>query len=305
METRVFRAPLFRAPVPFLLALAGLLALLADGTADAADRFRIGSKNFSEQLILGEIYAGALEGAGIKVERKLNLGGTLVAHQALLSDQIDMYPEYTGTGLLNVVKAAPMTDPRAVYAAVKAHYADRLQLAWLAPAPMNNTYVLVVRPDTAAAHGLRTVSDLATVAGQLRLGAGPEFRDRPDGLPGLEKLYGIRFAEDRQFPLGIRYAALLDRRVDVVDGNATDGQIDAGKLVRLTDDKHLWPPYNMAPVVRQAALRAFPQAEALLDRVSALIDDAAMAGMNAQVDGGKAEPRSVARRFLRDHKLVP
>jgi osmoprotectant transport system substrate-binding protein len=289
-----------------LLGLLLTLGLLGAGLdARAADRFRVGSKNFTEQLVLGELFADALEGAGIKVERKLNLGGSLVAHQALLSDEIDMYPEYTGTALINVLKAAPMTDPRAVYDKVKAYYAAELGLTWLAPAPMNNSYVVVIRPDTATEFKLATLSDLAKVAGQLKLGAGPEFRDRADGLPGLTARYGIRFADDRQFPLGIRYNALVAHRVDAVDGNATDGQIAANHLVRLVDDKHLWPPYNMAPVVRNAALVAFPAAAGVLDKVSALIDDAAMSDMNGQVDGGKAEPRAVARAFLRAHQIAP
>jgi len=288
--------------------LAAFLALCVLGAgldARAADRFRVGSKNFTEQLILGEIFADALEGAGIKVERKLNLGGSLVAHQALLSDEIDMYPEYTGTALINVLKAPPMTDAKAVYDAVKQYYETKLGLTWLDPAPMNNTYVLVIRPDTAAQFGLKTLSDFAKVAGQLKLGAGPEFRDREDGLPGLKQRYGIQFAEDRQFPLGIRYSALVAHRVDAVDGNATDGLISANHLVRLVDDKHLWPPYNMAPVVRKAALQAFPTAAGVLDKVSALIDDAVMSDMNGQVDGGKAEPRTVARAFVRAHQLAP
>ena len=289
-----------------LLGLLLTLGLLGAGLdARAADRFRVGSKNFTEQLILGEIFADALEGAGIKVERKLNLGGSLVAHQALLSDEIDMYPEYTGTALINVLKAPPMTDPKAVYDTVKQYYETRLGLTWLDPAPMNNTYVLVIRPDTAAQFGLTTLSDFAKVAGQLKLGAGPEFRDREDGLPGLKQRYGIQFAEDRQFPLGIRYNALIAHRVDAVDGNATDGQISANHLVRLVDDKHLWPPYNMAPVVRKAALVEFPTAAGVLDRVSALIDDAVMSDMNGQVDSGKAEPRTVARAFVRAHQLAP
>jgi osmoprotectant transport system substrate-binding protein len=289
-----------------LLGLLLTLGLLAGGfDARAADRFRIGSKNFTEQLILGEVYAEALEGVGIKVERKLNLGGTLVAHQALVSDEIDMYPEYTGTALINVLKAPTMTDSKAVYDKVKAHYESEFGLIWLTPAPMNNTYVLVIRPDTAEQFTLKTLSDLAPVAGQLKLGAGPEFRDRQDGLPGLKARYGIQFGEDRQFPLGIRYNALIAHRVDAVDGNATDGQISANHLVRLIDDKHLWPPYNMAPVVRKAALAAFPAAAGVLDKVSALIDDATMSAMNGAVDGGKEEPRSVARAFVRDHHLVP
>ncbi len=278
------------------LALALLPALVV--TADAAG-LRIGSKNFTEQVVLGELYAQALEAKGVKVERKLNMGGTLIAHQALVSGEIDMYPEYTGTALANVLKAETMTDPDAVYQKVKAHYERELKLTWLKPTKINNTYVLVVLPETAQKHQLKTLSDLAKVSKQLVLGAGPEFRNRKDGVPGLKAKYGIEWKEDRQFAIGLRYQALANRQVDVIDGYATDGQIAAQKLVKLTDDKRLWPPYFVAPVVRPQALRDTPQAEALLDQVSALLDDVSMSEMNWRVDGNKEEPKDVARDFLR------
>jgi len=278
------------------LALALLPALVV--TADAAG-LRIGSKNFTEQVVLGELYAQALEAKGVKVERKLNMGGTLIAHQALVSGEIDMYPEYTGTALANVLKAETMTDPDAVYQKVKAHYERELKLTWLKPTKINNTYVLVVLPETAQKHQLKTLSDLAKVSKQLVLGAGPEFRNRKDGVPGLKAKYGIEWKEDRQFAIGLRYQALANRQVDVIDGYATDGQIAAQKLVKLTDDKRLWPPYFVAPVARPQALRDTPQAEAVLDQVSALLDDVSMSEMNWRVDGNKEEPKDVARDFLR------
>ena len=278
------------------LALALLPALVV--TADAAG-LRIGSKNFTEQVVLGELYAQALEAKGVKVERKLNMGGTLIAHQALVSGEIDMYPEYTGTALANVLKAETMTDADAVYQKVKAHYERELKLTWLKPTKINNTYVLVVLPETAQKHQLKTLTDLAKVSKQLVLGAGPEFRNRKDGVPGLKAKYGIEWKEDRQFAIGLRYQALANRQVDVIDGYATDGQIAAQKLVKLTDDKRLWPPYFVAPVARPQALRDTPQAEAVLDQVSALLDDVSMSEMNWRVDGNKEEPKDVARDFLR------
>ena len=217
--------------------------------------FRIGSKNFSEQLLLGELYGQALEAQGVKVERKLNMGGTLIAHQALLSGEIDMYPEYTGTALATVLKAETMTDPEAVYQKVKRHYEENLKATWLKPTRINNTYVIVVRPDTAEQYKLKTLSDLAKVSKQLVLGAGPEFRQRKDGIPGLKAKYGMVWKEDRSIAIGLRYPALVSKQIDAIDGYATDGQISQYKLVKLEDDKHLWPPYYVAPVVRQDTLR--------------------------------------------------
>jgi osmoprotectant transport system substrate-binding protein len=275
-----------------------VLALALPLRAAAAD-FRIGSKNFTEQVILGELYAQALEARGVKVERKLNMGGTLIAHQALVSNEIDMYPEYTGTALANVLKAETMTDPDAVYRKVKQYYEQNLKLLWLKPTKINNTYVLVIRPDTAQQYHLKTLSDLAKVSKNLVLGAGPEFRNRKDGIPGLKATYGIEWKEDRQLAIGLRYQALQAKQVDAIDGYATDGQISAMKLVKLVDDKHLWPPYFVAPVVRPQALKDFPLIEATLDHISALLDDASMSEMNWRVDGNKEEAKDVARDFLR------
>lgn len=279
------------------------LAAIAFTTTAALAQVRVGSKNFTEQFVVAEIYAQALEAAGFKVERKINLGGTLIAHKALEEKQIDLYPEYTGTMLLAVLKGELLTDRKAVYDKVKAEYAVK-GLVVLDESPMNNTYNMVVRPETAAQYKLVTLTDLARVAKDLKLGAGPEFRDRKDGLPGLKAKYGMEFKEDLQMAIGLRYQALSNKQIDVVNGYATDGMISALKLTRLTDDKNLWPPYYLAPVVRKDALDANPKMAEVLNKVSALIDETTMAALNFKVDGEKQEPRDVARAFLKTKGVV-
>ena len=281
------------------LALAAVLPL----TSQAQQVVRVGSKNFTEQFVLAEIYAQALEAAGIKTEKKLNLGGTLIAQKAMEEKQIDFYPEYTGTMLLAVLKAEPMTDPKAVYDKVKEAYA-KMGFVLLNQSNLNNGYSMVVRPETAQKYKLETLSDLAKVAKELKIGAGPEFRDRKDGLPGLKDKYGMVFGEDLQMAIGLRYQALKSDQVQVVNGYSTDGMISALKLKRLRDDKSLWPPYFVVPVIRRESLEANPKIGDVLNRVSALLDETTMAQMNLQVDGDKLEPRDVARDFLKTKGLV-
>jgi osmoprotectant transport system substrate-binding protein len=284
-----------------MLAAAAAALLLA--VTPSLAQVKVGSKNFTEQFIVAELYAQALEAAGIKVERKINLGGTLIAQKALEEKQIDMYPEYTGTMLLAVLKAEPMTDKKAVYDKVKAEYATK-GLVVLNESPFQNTYNMVVRPETAAQYKLETLSDLAKVAKELKVGAGPEFRDRKDGLPGLKAKYGIEFKEDLQMAIGLRYQALSNKQIDVVNGYSTDGMIAALKLKRLKDDKGLWPPYYLAPVVRKDALDANPKLAEVLNQVSALLDEASITEMNYKVDGEKEEPKDVARAFLKSKGIV-
>ncbi|HVS56500.1 MAG TPA: glycine betaine ABC transporter substrate-binding protein [Casimicrobiaceae bacterium] len=283
--------------------LLGLAVVAALFSAPALSQVKIGSKNFTEQFVVAEIYAQALEATGLKVERKLNLGGTLIAHKALEEKQIDLYPEYTGTMLLVVLKGEPMSDQKAVYDKVKTEYAAK-GFVVLNEAPLNNTYNMVVRPETAAQYKLETLSDLARVSKDLKLGAGPEFRDRKDGLPGLKAKYGIDFKEDLQMAIGLRYQALANKQIDVVNGYATDGMISALKLKRLKDDKNLWPPYYLVPVVRKDALDANPRIAEVLNRVSQMLDETSMAEMNYKVDNDKEEPKDVARAFLRAKGVV-
>jgi osmoprotectant transport system substrate-binding protein len=279
-----------------------LIAAFATG-AVFAQTVRVGSKNFTEQFVLAEIYAQALEATGIKVERKVNLGGTLIAHKALEEKEIDFYPEYTGTMLVAVLKQETMTDRKAVYDKVKAEYAAK-GLVVLDETPFQNTYNMVVRPETAAQYKLETLSDLTKVSKELKLGAGPEFRDRKDGIPGLKAKYGMEFKEDLQLAIGLRYQALRNDQVQIVNGYSTDGMISAMKLKRLKDDKNLWPPYYLVPVVRKDALDANPKIAEVLNRVSALLDETSMAEMNYRVDGEKMEPKDVARDFLKAKGVV-
>jgi len=266
-----------------------------------AKDFAVGSKSFTEQYILAEIYAGALQNAGVPVEKKINLGGTLIAQAALVKGEIDMYPEYTGTALSSVVKGQLSSDADSVYQQVKTAYAQQFQLDWLQPAHINNGYVLLVKADIAKKYNLKTLSDLAKAAPELTLGAGPEFADRQDGLKGLDSVYSIKFKAFRQFAkVGLRYDALEADQIDVANGFATDWQINDHHYVALEDDKHLFPPYFVAPVVRQDALKKWPQIEGILNRVSNALDNPTMQKLNAAVERDKEEPKDVAQEFLKE-----
>ncbi|MCO6417464.1 hypothetical protein JYK14_15020 [Siccirubricoccus sp. KC 17139] len=284
-----------------------LLALpwLLSAPARAAPRLRIGSKNFTEQLVVGELYAQSLEAMGATVERRLNLGGTAIAQQALTSDEIDLYPEYTGTGLGVVLKEPPEGDAATILAKVRAGYAERFDLRWVAPSGIDNGNALLVTPAMARRLNLATLSDLAREAPKLTLAAGNEFADRADGLPGLRRVYGMEFRRLRQFAsLGLRYAALAHGQADVVNAYATDWQIAVGGYVTLRDDRALWPPYQLCAVVRGAALRAAPEIEAPLAAVGQKLDNATMQRLNREVDQDGDEPREVASRFLHAQGLV-
>lgn len=287
-------------------ALAGAVVLAGLASPALAQQpVKVGSKNFTEQYVLAEIYAAALENAGIKVVRKINLGGTLIAHQALTTGEIDLYPEYTGTALISVVKGKVQSDPDAVYKEVKDFYEINFKVTWLKPDAINNGYALLVRPETAAAHNLKTLSDLGKVASTLVLGAGPEFSERADGLPGLKATYGAVFKEFKQFAkLGLRYDALAAKQIEVANGFATDWQIADGKLVALDDDKQLFPPYYVAPVIRQDTLAANPKIAATLDALSPLLDNDTMRKLNARVEKDREEPKDVAKAFLKEKGVI-
>jgi len=283
------------------------VAAIAVGSAASAQTLKVGSKNFTEQFIVAELYAASLEAAGFKVERKINLGTTLVAHEAVRTGAIDLYPEYTGTAVSAVMKAQgpTETDPQKVYAMVKAYYEKEFKLTWLKPSCVNNGYAMVVRPETAQSMNLKTLSDLATVAGKLKLGAGPVFGDRRDGIKGMKEVYGIEFGEFRQFAaMRLRYDALMQKQIDVANGYATDWQIAAEKFAALKDDKGLFPPYFLAPVVRPDTVASNPKAVEALERVGALIDNATMQELNRQVEVDKKEPRQVAAAFLKAKGVI-
>jgi osmoprotectant transport system substrate-binding protein len=281
------------------------LALTACAGQSNPNAVAIGSKDFTEESILGELYAQILEKNGIAVTRKLDLGGTQVAMEALQRGDIDLYPEYTGTALITELKEKPSKDAAANYETVKREYEARYGLTWLAAAPFNDTQALATTQAIRQRYGLTTLSDLSKAAPQLRLGAIPEFTKREDALPGLQKAYGgFQFKDVKLFDIGLKYKALELGQVDVVVAFGTDGQIQVDKLYVFVDDKHFWPSYQAAPVVRDAALHAHPEIAGYLNKLAPLLDDATMRGLNAQVDGDKKDPADVARAFLTQHGLA-
>jgi len=289
----------------FVLVVIALTLGLAACGGGGDKTITVASKDFTEQFILGEMYAQLLENAGFTVERKLNLGGTPVAQQALLDGEIDVYPEYTGTGLLTVLKLGVMSDPQAVYDAVKQGYADQFSLVWLNPSPMNNTQALAMTKTRAAELGITTFSDMVANADQLVLIGPPEFAEREDGVPRLKRVYGdFEFADFLTVDPGLRYQALLNGEADVVVAFGTDGELAAYDLVSLIDDKGLYSPYQVAPVIRQAALDANPDVAAILNALAPLLTDATMQRLNNEVSGNGREPADVAREFLVAQGLI-
>ncbi len=285
-----------RARALALLAAAPALARCSGGTS----AIRVGSKNFTESIVIGEIYAQALEGAGMRVERHLNLGSTEIALAALRRGSIDLYPEYTGTALIDVLHHAPLASPSEIYRTVRDAFAREYALAWLQPSPMNDSQGLATTRAIAERYRLRTLSDLSVAAPHLRLATIPEFLSRPDGLPGLQRRYGgFRFASVRTYDIALKYQALLDGRADVATAFTTDGEIAHAHLVLLEDDKHLWPPYNVAPVVRNAVLAREPKIARVLDAIAPAITSARAQQMNAAVEDDGRDPSEVASAFLK------
>jgi osmoprotectant transport system substrate-binding protein len=286
-----------------VLALVALLSLVAG--AAGAQTVRVGSKNFAEQYIVGNIYAEALEDAGLKVERRINLGATAIAHGALVAGQVDLYPEYTGTVLAAVVKEPATPDPKDVYDRVKRYYETRLGLTLLNPTAVNNSYAIVVQAGTAKTYNLTNLSSLTAVAPRMVLGAPGEFAVRSDGVPAMTRVYGIRFKALRAFAeMRLRYEALLAGDLEVIDAYSTDWQIAEHKLVVLDDDKHIFPPYQLVPMVRQDALKAHPEIATVLNRIGPFITNEAMREMNAAVERDRREPAEVAHEFLLNNGLL-
>lgn len=274
--------------------LACLIALLTT-SCGRPTRVVVASKNFTEQVLLGEIVAQQIERRlGAPVSRKLNLGGTLLAHEALVKGDIDLYPEYTGTALTAVLKQPPVTSRSAALEQVRAGYRERWGLEWVAPFGFNDTFAMMVRSET----GIRTLSE-AAARQAWRLGAGYEFQQRPDGLDGLVKAYGLRIdGKPVSMDLGLLYAALDGRKVDLIAANSTDGLASAMPVTILEDDRHYFPPYECAVVVRTDAFTRFPQLREALDGLSGKIDDATMRRLNYEVDGKKRSVPEVAKEWL-------
>src|SRR6201993_1696973 len=255
----------------------------------------IGSKFFTEQVILAELLAQHIESrTGIPVERKTNLGGTLLVHKALLAGELDLYVEYTGTALTAVLNEAPSGDSKRVYERVKKEYAERFGLEVTEPLGFENTFAMVVRGEDAKKYNLQKLSDITALAPKWRAGVGYEFLERPDGFNGLCGRYNLKFGEKpRVMDLGLIYRALLDHQVDVVAGNSTDGLISALGLVTLEDDRHYFPPYDAAPVVRKATLEQFPTLRGALAELAGNVSAVDVRQMNYAVDGLHREPAAV------------
>jgi len=287
-----------------IMALPIALIVAAVENADANELVKIGSKNFTEQFVVAEIYAQALEKAGFTVERHLNLGATAIAQAALVHGDIDLYPEYTGTAMASVVKGDLSGSAEKIYSDVKTYYEKNFELTWLKPTNINNGYAMIVKPELAKKFGLSNLSGLSAVSANLVFGAEAGYSERTDGLPGLKRVYGIEFKEFKNFASpNFRYSALLGGNIDISIGFGTDWQIADKGLSVLDDDKHLWPPYFLTPVVRESALKANPKIALVLDRVSPLLTNENMRELNAKVDRDKEEPGDVAAEFLKTSGL--
>ena len=271
----------------------------AGGTPSASGKeIRIGAKDFTENVIVAEIYALALEERGYKVTRIYNVAGSLI-HNAIVSDEIDLYPEYTGTGLLSVLKLEMETDPDTVYETVSQEYKSRFNLIWLDYAPANDSQGLVIRADRAEEYGIRTISDLQREAAGLRFASQGTFDEREDGILGLEKLYGpFDWKSSNIYDNSLKYAVLENDEADVTPAYTTEGQLVRTDVFRLLeDDRQFWPPYNLAPVIQGSLLEKNPEISAILNDISKTLHTETVTALNAKVDVEGEEYKDVARQY--------
>ena len=281
----------------FLIGSAGLMLA---GCTTRRRMVSVGTKNFTEQLILGEIIAQALERQiQTPIERRFYLAGTYICQQAILSGRIDLYVEYTGTALAAILKQSAPSDSNKVFEIVRDEYQRRFQLTVLPSLGFNNSFALAMRGEDARAKGITRLSQLATFARQMRLGVGYEFLERADGYNGLVRTYGLQFAAPPSvMDLGLLYRALEAKQVDIVAGSNTDGLINALGLVVLEDDRHYFPPYDAVPIVRTASLHEIAGLHSALSQLSGSVTTEEMRRMNLAVDGEKQDAADVARKFL-------
>jgi len=282
-----------------------LTLLLCSCGPSRENRIVVGSKNFTEQLILGEIIAQQIETqTHLAVERRFYLAGSYICHQAILGGRIDIYPEYTGTALTAILKQKPEGNQEAVYQRVKSEYAQRFNLSVGEPFGFNDTFAIEIRGEDARRLGLKTISQAAAYAPQWRAGFGYEFMERPDGYKGLAATYGLRFAAPpRIMDLGLLARALKDKQIDLAAGNTTDGLIPALDLFVLEDDKHYFPPYEAVPIIREQTLAEHPEVKQALNELAGKISDPEMRRLNYEVDGQKRDVKEVVREFLRGKGL--
>ncbi len=284
--------------------LAGAAAALCIFTSCAPPRANhpiIGAKNFTEQVVLGELLAQEIEAkTGLEVERRFYLAGSYICQQALVAGRIDGYVEYTGTALTAILKQPVSRDPQLVLDTVRQLYASRYRVTVGPPLGFENTFAMVIRGEDARRLHLTTLSQAAQYTPQWRLGVGYEFEQRPDGLPGLSAAYGLKFAAPpRTMDLGLLYRALEAHQVDMIAANSTDGPIQALGLTMLQDDRRYFPPYQAVPLVRDEALQRWPKIQAALDALAGRITADDMRAMNEAVDGQHRDPAGVVRDFRR------
>jgi osmoprotectant transport system substrate-binding protein len=293
-----------RCTLPCLILIA---VLLSSCTPSHSDRIVVGSKNFTESLILGELIAQQIEAQShLKVERRFYLAGTYICQQALLAGRIDIYPEYTGTALTAILKQQVGGDKSEVYRRVKTEYEARLGLTLGPPFGFNNTFAMEVRGEDARRLNLKTLSQAAAFAPHWRAGFGYEFMERPDGYAGLAAAYSLHFATPpRIMDLGLLAPALKDHQIDIAAGNATDGLIPALDLFVLEDDRHYFPPYEAVAVVREQTEQQHPEVAHAIAELGGKISDQEMQQLNYALDGQHRDVTDVAHEFLRSKGLVP
>lgn len=283
-----------------LLAMAMVGALAGCQSTDSAESkgtVIVGSKGFTENLILSELYALALEDAGFEVEREFEVSNAVI-HQALCEGEIDIYPEYTGTALMTILQQPMQTDPQTVYDTVKEMYASEYELDVLAMCAANDGNGLAIRADIAEEYGIKTISDLQENAANIRFGSTSDFYEREDGLMGLEQAYGkFDFKEINSFDNALKYEIMANDDVDCVPAYTTDAQLSSDEFLLLEDDLQFWPPYNIIPVVRQELTEAHPEIAEVIDAISVKLDTATMTELNSKVDLDKEEYDDVAAEF--------
>ena len=287
------------AALPVIVLFLGIFFYCYEHPFSSTKKVVIGSKHFTEQIILAELMAQILEKSGhLPVERRFDLGGTLVCHNALVKGEIDLYPEYTGTSLSSILKEPGISDHKKALAYVSQEYAKRYQAKWLPPFGFNNSWAVLTSSKAALQNNWHTISDLSRRASSLTIGLPGEFAERADGFIGLKKAYQLNFQKVVDVDTNIAYKALAENELDVAAGNSTDGRIDAYKLMQMVDDKGFFLCYEAAPVVRMEALANFPQLEPTLAKLEGRITDDTMRKLNFAVDGLKKSPAEVVAEFL-------
>lgn len=288
-----------------ILTLSIVFLIMLSACSNKSTKIQVGSKNFTESLILGEMYALALEENDFEVERKLNLDGTFAAHEGLKTGDIDVYPEYTGTGLFNIVGVEPQIDPQEVYEIISEYYKEEFNLVWLAPSQINNTQAIAISRKASEEYDITTLSDLQREAEHIDFAAVPEFEERVDGLTGMNEVYGeFNFKSIKSLDYGVKYHAVLNDEVQATVAFGTDGELTNPELILLEDDQFLWPPYLATPVIRQEILDQNDKIREVLDEISAKLDDQTMRELNTEVDINQREYTDVAKEFLKEEGLI-